>query len=52
MKNDPIFKFVAAAILAAVCTAFYSATHFKTQELYRDAVVTATPAGLPHTAKL
>ena len=38
MKNDPMFKFVAAAIVAAVCTAFYSATHFKTQELYRDAV--------------
>ena len=39
MKNDPIFKFVAAAIFAAVCTAFYSATHFKTQELYQDAIV-------------
>ena len=38
MKNDPIFKFVAAAIFAAVCTAFYSATHFKTQELYTDAI--------------
>jgi hypothetical protein len=38
MKNDPLFKFVAAAIFAAVCTAFYSATHFKTQALYHDAV--------------
>jgi hypothetical protein len=46
MKNDPMFKFVAAAIFAAVCTAFYSATHFKTQELYREAVVAhhATPS--------
>jgi len=44
MKNDPIFKFVAAAIFAAVCTAFYSATHFKTQELYTSAVTTASVA--------
>ena len=42
MKNDPIFKFAAAAIFAAVCTAFYSATHFKTQELYSSAVTTAS----------
>jgi hypothetical protein len=41
MKNDPIFKFVAAAIFAAVCTAFYSATHFQSQVLYHDAVETA-----------
>jgi hypothetical protein len=44
MKNEPLFKFVAAAIFAAVCTAFYSATHFQTQELYRDAVVPTTAA--------
>jgi len=47
MKNDPLFKFVAAAIFAAVCTAFYSATHFQTQVLYQSAVTTtvdATPA--------
>ena len=45
MKNDPIFKFVAAAIFAAVCTAFYSAIHFQSQVLYQDAVVaTATTA--------
>jgi len=41
MKNDPLFKFVAAAIFAAVCTAFYSATHFRTQVLYHDAVAAA-----------
>lgn len=47
MKNEPLFKFVAAAIFAAVCTAFYSATHFQTQVLYQSAVTTAverTPA--------
>ena len=43
MKNDPLFKFFAAAIIAAVCTAFYSATHFQTQALYREAVVVAAP---------
>ena len=47
MKNDPIFKFVAAAIFAAVCTAFYSATHFKTQELYQDAVVNKVASNAP-----
>ena len=45
MKNDPFFKFVAAAIFAAVCTALYSATHAQTQELYAVAIVApATPA--------
>jgi hypothetical protein len=47
MKNDPIFKFVAAAIFAAVCTAFYSATHFKTQALYQDAVDNKLTAHAP-----
>jgi hypothetical protein len=47
MKNDPVFKFVAAAIIAAVCTAFYSATHFQTQVLYHDAVVVNTAAPVP-----
>jgi len=52
MKNDPLFKFVAAAIFAAVCTAFYSATHFKTQALYRDAVsVSASGAALDETLR-
>lgn len=51
MKNDPIFKYVAAAIFAAVCTAFYSATHFKTQVLYQDAVV-AQQADLSSTGKM
>jgi hypothetical protein len=44
MKNEPLFKFVAAAIFAAVCVAFYSATHFQSQELYRDAVETPAMA--------
>ena len=45
MKNDPLFKFVAAAILAAVVTAFYTAAHFQTQALYRQAVVATADPG-------
>jgi hypothetical protein len=51
MKNDPVFKFVAAAIFAAVCTAFYSATHFKTQELYSNAIAVPPSASADRVAK-
>lgn len=42
MKRDPLFKFVAVAILAALIVAGYTATHSQTQVLFRDAIVTTS----------